>query len=330
MLGVNFMLAISKDEVQELLTIRSCMIVLEIVLADLTRNEAKQELRSVIPTEQGNVLGQMPGYWKREKVVGTKIITVYPENNKNGLPSHQGAVLIFDATNGRLKAIVDGERITAIRTAAVSAIATNHLARENSEIVSILGTGEQARSHLEAMLLVRPIKQVKVWGPTKEKALLFQEEMVQKFRVPIQVCDSVKEAVYDADIICTVTASKVPILKGDWVKAGSHVNAVGACQPNDRELETDLVKKSKFYVDRLESAINESGDYLIPLKEGVIDQTHIIGEIGELITKQIEGRKSENSITVFESLGLAIEDLATANFIYQEAVRLNKGTKILI
>ncbi|MFF2446108.1 ornithine cyclodeaminase family protein [Neobacillus sp. NPDC058068] len=324
------MLVISKREVQELLTIKSCMNVLKTVLADLTMNEAIQELRSVFPIEQGNVLGQMPGYWKREKVVGTKIITVYAENNKNGLPSHQGAVLIFNSSNGKLKAIVDGEKITSIRTAAVSAIATSYLARENSEVLSILGTGEQARSHLEAMLLVRPIKLVKVWGPTKEKAIVFQKEMFQKFKVTIQVCDSVKEAVYDADIICTVTASKVPILMGDWVKEGSHVNAVGACQPKDRELDTDLVEKSKFYVDRLESAINESGDFLIPLNEGVIDQTHMIGEIGELLTKQIEGRKSENCITIFESLGLAIEDLAAANFIYQEAVRLNKGTRISI
>ena len=201
----------------------------------------------------------MPGYLKKSGVLGTKIITVFPDNHRHGLPSHQGVVLLFDSNNGALKAVVDGSEITAIRTAAVSAIATDQLARKDSEVLCLLGAGQQARTHLEAMLLVRPIKVVKVWSRNSENAKRFKDEMEQKFNVLIKVCDTAEEAACDADIICTVTSSKQPILKGVWVKEGAHINAVGACQPNDRELDSELVRKSMFYVDSIESATNESG-----------------------------------------------------------------------
>jgi ornithine cyclodeaminase/alanine dehydrogenase-like protein (mu-crystallin family) len=322
------MLVINQKEVSELLTMKACIKVMENVLSDLARGLAIQQLRTLVPVEETNVLGLMPGYLKREEVVGAKIITIYPDNHKIGSPSHQGIVLMFDSKDGSLKATIDGEKITAIRTAAVSAVATNLLARKDSETLSILGSGEQAKTHLEAMLAVRPIELVKVWSQTEEKAMLFKKEMEQQFKVSIQVYSTLEDAVTDADIICTVTASKVPILEGVWVKEGAHINAVGAHKAKDRELASELVKKSKFYVDRVESAINESGDYLIPLKEGVIDEEHIVGEIGELLIEKIDGRNSESCITVFESLGLAIEDLAASHFIYQEAVRRNKGTSI--
>ncbi|MCR2820080.1 ornithine cyclodeaminase family protein [Lederbergia panacisoli] len=318
------MLVITADVVRDILSVKSCMNVMERALTDLANGQALQVLRTVLPLEGENVLGQMPSYLKNDGVIGTKVITVYPDNNQIGFPSHQGVVLLFNAINGKLQAIVDGNEITAIRTAAVSSIATDLLANKNSHTLSILGTGEQARSHLEAMLLVRPIKYVRVWSRHRKNGLAFKEEMEAKLNISVDVSDSAEEAVHQADIICTVTAAREPILKGEWVKEGAHINAVGACKANDRELATDLVKKSEFYVDRVESATKESGDFLIPLQEGVINESHIKGEIGELLIGKIPGRKSEKSITIFNSLGLAIEDIAAANFIYKEMSKKNE------
>jgi ornithine cyclodeaminase/alanine dehydrogenase-like protein (mu-crystallin family) len=322
------MLVINQKEVQELLPMAACIKLMENVLIDLAEGTAVQHLRTVVPIQKDNVMGLMPGFLKKEEVVGTKVITIYPRNHQNGLPSHQGVVLLNDSKDGSLKAMIDGMEITAIRTAAVSAVASNLLAKKDSKVLCLLGSGVQARTHLEAIALVRPIAQVKVWSQNNGKAQLFKEEMEQKFAIPIEVCQTVESAVQQADIICTLTASTVPILKGEWVKAGAHINAVGASQATDRELDSELVKKSFFYVDRVESAVNEAGDYLIPLKEGLIDSKHIVGEIGELLIQKIPGRQADTDMTIFESLGLAIEDIKAANFIFQKAVSLNKGTYI--
>ncbi|WP_313641557.1 ornithine cyclodeaminase family protein, partial [Paenibacillus sp.] len=316
------MLVINQNEIAELLSMESCITVMESVLKDLSTGQAVQSLRQVLPLQKSNLIGLMPGYLQGKEVAGAKIISVFPSNHGSDLPSHQGLVTLFDSSTGVLKAVVDGQRITSIRTAAVSAVATRYLAREDAEVLAILGTGEQAKSHLEAMLLVRSIREVRVWSRTIAKARDFQAEMSSKWNVEIVVAESVQETVHAADIICTVTASTEPVLKGEWLKAGVHINAVGACRPADRELDSETVQLAKLYVDRLESAHNESGDYLIPLKEGVITSGHIIGEIGELISGSIVGRTTAGEITLFKGLGLAIEDLAAANFIYNEAVRL--------
>jgi ornithine cyclodeaminase len=322
------MLVIAQNEVAELLTMESCITVMESVLKDLSAGQAVQSLRQVLPLHKGNLIGLMPGYLQGEEVAGAKIISVFPSNHGSELPSHQGLVTLFDASTGVLKAVVDGQKITAIRTAAVSAVATRYLAREDAAVLAILGTGEQAKSHLEAMLLVRSIREVRVWGRTLAKARDFQDEMRRKYEVEIVVAESVQEAVRSADIICTVTASTKPVLEGEWLKPGVHINAIGACRPADRELDSETVRLAKLYVDRLESAQHESGDYLIPLQEGVITSGHIIGEIGELISGKMVGRVTTDEITLFKGLGLAIEDLASANFIYNEAVKLQKGIEI--
>jgi alanine dehydrogenase len=322
------MLVINPNEVAELLSMEACISVMEAVLIDLSAGQAVQSLRQVLPLHESNLIGVMPGYLQGQEVAGAKIISVFPSNHGTAHPSHQGLVTLFDSSTGVLKAVVDGQKITAIRTAAVSAAATRYLAREDAEVLAILGTGDQARSHLEAMLLVRSIREVRVWGRSLAKAQRFQQEMSHKYGVEIVVAESIQEAVQVADIICTVTSSTVPILKGEWLKAGVHINAVGACRPADRELDSLTVQVAKLYVDRLESTHNESGDYLIPLKEGIITTDHIIGEIGELFSGTIEGRVAAAEITLFKGLGLAIEDLAAANFIYNEAVRLQKGTEI--
>ena len=322
------MLVIKGSEVAEILTMESCIAVMETVLAELSEGEAVQSLRQVVPLQERNVLGLMPGYLRQEGVAGAKIISVFPGNHGAGLPSHQGIVSVFDAATGVLLALVDGQSITAIRTAAVSAAATRLLAREEAESLAILGTGEQARSHLEAMLQVRDITRAKVWGRTPAKAREFADVMSSRWSIEITAAPSVQDAVRDADIICTVTAASEPVLHGAWVKAGAHINAVGACRPHERELDTELVARSRLYVDRMESAIHEAGDYLIPLAEGAVTSGHIAGELGELLKGRIQGRVNSSDITLFKGLGLAVEDLAAAFHIYNQAVILHKGVEI--
>ncbi|WP_058303096.1 ornithine cyclodeaminase family protein [Gorillibacterium timonense] len=322
------MLILNRQQVRELLSMPACMDAMKAVLTSLSAGRAVQPLRQVMPLENSNLLGLMPGYLPDLKRAGAKIISVFPGNHSKGLPSHQGMISLFDSETGQQLALIDGREITAIRTAAASGEATRHLARARAEVLAILGTGEQARSHLEAMLLVRPVRQVHVWGPTPAHVRTFLEEMSPRVGVPIIAAESVQEAVRDADIICTVTASTTPVLHGEWLKEGVHINAVGACRAADRELDTAAVVKSRLYVDRLESALHEAGDYLIPLAEGAIEADHLIGEIGQVFAGSIAGRQFESEITLFKSLGLAVEDLAAASFLYDEALRTKIGFTI--
>ncbi|NOV01869.1 ornithine cyclodeaminase family protein [Paenibacillus planticolens] len=322
------MLVINQREVMELLPMSACIEIMQAVLADLTSGQAVQSLRSVVPLQGSHLMGLMPAYLKREERVGAKVITVLPDNHAKGMPSHQGFVSLFNSTNGQLEAIVDGTKITAIRTAAVSAAATKLLAKQEASTLAMIGTGEQARTHIEAMRLVRPIERIKVWGPNPAYAQKLKEETESRYNVLVEAVSSAEQAVRDADIICTVTASTTPIVQGAWIKEGAHVNAVGACRAKDRELDTELVRRAELFVDRRESAVNEAGDYLIPLQEGAITEEHILAEIGELFAGLKQGRSSNSAVTLFKSLGLACEDLAAAHYIVQEAVRRNKGTQI--
>ena len=316
------MIYISGDQVKEYLDMQTCIRLMRDTLSALSRGEAIQVLRTAMKLEGRNVLGVMPAALISKNIAGTKIITVFPNNSHKGLPSHQGVVVVFEAESGTLKAAVEGNEITAIRTAAVSAVATDLLSRPDSKSLAILGTGVQARMHLEAIRLVRNIEQVFVWDRNMESATKYSKEMSEKFDIVIQPCATTEEAVKEADIICTVTAAKEPVLFGRHVKKGTHINAVGSCTPDCRELDTELVKNCKLYTDRMESAIHEAGDFIIPLKEGAISQEHLLGEIGDILIGKIMARQSCDDITVFEALGLAVEDLAAADFVINKAAQL--------
>jgi ornithine cyclodeaminase/alanine dehydrogenase-like protein (mu-crystallin family) len=204
------------------------------------------------------------------------------------------------------------------------------LARRDAADLAILGAGTQARGHLEAMLAVRPIRRVRVWSLPVEQAHEFARSQSQKFGLPVEVAESARAAVEDAEIICTVTSAREPVLQGDWVSPGAHINAVGSSVPHTRELDTNAVVKSRLFVDRRESTLNEAGDFLFPKKEGAIDDDHIQGEIGEILTGRIKGRVSDGEITLFKSLGLAIEDLAAAHHVYHMAKEKGMGTWVEI
>ena len=305
-----------KRQVLRRLSMAGCIGLMRTVLQDDAEGKSRQYLRTVTPLPGNNLLGFMPAYLGTGDYFGAKVITVFPGNHQAGLPSHQGSVLLFDAEHGALRFMADGDAITQIRTGAVSAVATDLLARPDAKRLALLGAGAQGRSHLEAMALVRRLTEVTVWDVRPENARRFAAEMAEKAGCPIRACSCAEEAVRDADIICTLTPSPTPALESSWVKPGAHINAVGACSATARELSSDLVARCLLYGDSIESVEKESGDYLIPLSEGVIQKGHLRGTIGQLLCGEITGRTSAQDVTLFDALGLAIEDVACAKYLY--------------
>jgi ornithine cyclodeaminase len=260
----------------------------------------------------------MPGYDTTTEVMGVKLISVFHSNRDKGYPSHQGVVVLFDANNGQPLMIFDASEITALRTAAASALATKLLSREDAEILSIIGSGEQAERHIESILLVRNITQISIWGRTEKNATSLANQVSRRYNISAIVNENAQEAVKDADIICTVTSSPQPVVSGDWIKKGAHINAVGSSTPGTRELDTNALVKSKLYTDCYESILNEAGDFLIPKKEGRITDDHIQGELGEVLLGAKKGRENKDEITLFKSLGIASEDIFSCWHIYQK------------
>jgi ornithine cyclodeaminase len=251
-----------------------------------------------------------------------KEICLFPGNPARGLDTHLGGVLLHSGETGELLAIMNASAITAIRTAAVSALATRLLAREDAKVHAIIGAGVQARSHLAAIPNVRNIQEVRICSRTAAKA-----EALAGGRADVRVVGSVEEAVRGADIISTTTSSREPVIHRSWIAPGAHINAVGSSIAAARELDSDTVAAASLFVDRRESTVNESGDYLSALREGAIrGPEHIRAELGEILTGKAEGRRSRDEITLFKSLGIAIEDLASAQFLFEKAKRSGAGT----
>jgi len=323
------LLVLNKRDVESLLSMEQCISLMSDALASLARGEVVLPLRPIIRIpDSRNVYGVMPAYSAALKSIGTKLISVFPDNHGTKLDSHQGAVALFDGTNGSMVALMEAAAITAIRTAAVSGVATRLLAEPKAETVAILGSGVQGRTHIDAMLAVRPFKRVIVWSRSTEHATELVNAKRKTHDSQFEVAASVEKAVTVADVICTVTASREPVLKGEWLKAGAHINAVGASLATTRELDTDTVKRSRVFVDRRESALNEAGDLLIPMKEGAFKAEDIVAEIGELLIGSAKGRRNEQEITLFKSLGIAVEDLACAHWLYERARAEGVGTSV--
>jgi ornithine cyclodeaminase len=295
-------LVLSEQDVEELLTMEACIEVMADALAALARGEVHNPLRMPVraPGAPG-LLGLMPAWRGGETpYYALKEVCVFPGNPKRGLDTHLGAVILHSGDTGQPLAFMNASAITAIRTAAVSAVATRLLAREDAAVLAIIGTGVQGRSHRQAIPLVRNIREIRMCGRG----------------------ESVEAAVRGADIVVTATSAKEPILRREWLSPGVHINAVGSSVPTARELEADLVAAASLFVDRRESTVNESGDYLAAVEQGAV----IRAELGELLTGTAEGRKSESEITLFKSLGLAVEDLAAAAFLYGAAREKGRGT----
>jgi ornithine cyclodeaminase len=259
-----------------------------------------------------------------------KAICVFPGNAAIGKDAHQGAVILCDGVTGELRAIANASAITAIRTAAVSGLATKALAEPDASILAIIGAGVQARAHLDAMACVRTLNHVRVAASSYESAERFAQSMRSHVKCEIKPVGSPEEAGREAEIIVTATTSREPVVCREWVKPGAHINAIGTFSPKARELDTATMASSSIFVDRRESAFNEAGDYLIAAAEGAIGPESILAELGEVLIGKHSGRRSSDEITVFKSLGLAMEDLAAAEYCYQKALHLKQGVEVSI
>jgi ornithine cyclodeaminase len=297
-------------------------------LADLARGAVHQPLRMVVtPPDAAGKMALMPCYRSGEHAgYGVKTVCVFPNNPSKGLDPHQGSVMLFSAETGELAALMNASAITAIRTAAVSGVATRLLARENEAELAIIGSGVQARAHIEAMACVRPIKRARIASLKFDHAKRFVDEMKPRYPFPIEPAETVEAAVRGADLIVTVTTARTPILNVEWIKHGAHLNVVGSSIPTTREVDSGTMAVASLFVDRRESTVNEGGDYLFALREGAIGEDHIKAELGELLVGASKGRTSPEEITLFKSLGLAVEDLASADYLYRKAQSLNRGT----
>jgi len=323
------MLILSQADVERLLPMGECIDLMASTLATLARGDALLPLRTVIRIPQTrDAFGVMPAYLGAPKTIGAKIVSVFPGNHGTELDSHQGAVLLFDRDNGSLAALLDATAITTIRTAAVSAVATRALARVNASTLAIIGSGVQARAHVEAMCAVRPIASLRVWSRNSEHARDLAAFARDHFHLEASAASTGAEAVSHADIVCTVTSATEPVLNGEWLKPGTHVNAVGACTPNAQEIDSEVVVRSRLYVDRREAALKEPGDILIPLQNGEIGPEHIVAELGDVLIGRGVGRRNDAEITLFKSLGLAVEDLAAAAHVYERAERAGAGVNV--
>jgi len=321
-------LVLSHNEVVNLLPMKECIAVMRDAFIALASGQVHQPLRAIMrPRGAGGVMGLMPSYIAGERAAfGLKAICVLPGNPAQGLDAHQGAVLLFSADTGELMAMMNASAITAIRTAAASGVATDLLAREDAGDLAIIGSGVEARSHLAAMSEVRSIKRCRVASRHIENARSFAEELRQDYSFLIEPVESIAEALAGADLIVTATSAREPIVRREWISPGANMNVVGACTARAREVDSETVADSSLFVDCRESTINESGDYLLALSDGAIGEDHIRAEIGEVLTGEKPGRTSAEEITLFKSLGIGIEDLATAEYLYRKASELKAGT----
>ncbi len=307
------MISVSAQEVRQLLPMQDAIETVHQAMIAVTAGKANMPLRSVMEIDGTNRLGVMPGAMRDPDVYGVKLISLFPGNPAKGLSSHVGSMVIFDNETGAVAAILDADALTAIRTAAASAAATRALAREDATSLAIIGTGEQAESHIEAMCHVREITTVRIAGRTPDRAQTFVDRVAPRFpNLMISVAEDARDAAKGADIICTVTSSAKVVLQGDWVGAGCHVNVVGASIPSMQEIDQDLVLKSELFVDYKPSALAQASEIIAALASGQMNESHIRGEIGQVYSGDVTGRSGAEAITLYRSLGVAAQDLSCA------------------
>jgi ornithine cyclodeaminase/alanine dehydrogenase-like protein (mu-crystallin family) len=323
-------LVLKEHEIVELLPMAECIEVMAGAFAALEGGEMTQPLRSVfVPPDANGLMAWMPAHHAgAAPVFGMKVLCLVPSNPSRGLDAHQGLVLVSDGETGRLRALLDASPITAIRTAAVSALATRLLARADSSTLAIVGTGVQALGHLESIPLVRPIERVRIAGRTPERAQEFVATLAGKYPFAIEASPSAEAAIRGADIVVTATNTREPLLSREWLSPGTHVNAVGASQRTHQELDTQTVADSALFTDRRESLENEAAEYRLALEEGLISPSHLRGELGELVTSKVAGRSSDAELTLFRSLGLAAFDVAAAEHVLANAERGGAGLNV--
>jgi ornithine cyclodeaminase/alanine dehydrogenase-like protein (mu-crystallin family) len=310
---------IDREEVARRLTYEMCIPIVRDAMIAFSRGETRQLLRSIIPLADGRMFGVMPGAMGVSRApFGAKLISVFPENFSLGVQSHQGLVILFDPENGAPVCVLHAGEITAIRTAAASAVATDALARRDARCLTILGYGEQAATHARAISKVRNLESITIWGRSLERARAFAERMKAELTLPVTRAGNVEEAVAKADIVCTVTSASEPILKGAWVRPGTHLNLVGSSHAGPVEVDSELVVRSRFIADSREGVLAQGAEFLRAKAAGLIGDDHIVAEIGQVLAGAIQGRRSPEEITVYKSLGHVVQDLSTAWALYSQ------------
>jgi ornithine cyclodeaminase len=303
---------IDRDEVVRRLTYKACIPIVRDAMIALSRGETLQLLRSILKLSEGRLFGVMPGALGAHAPFGAKVVAAFAANHHAGRQSHQGVILLFEPEFGAPVCAVHAGEVTAIRTAAASAVATDALARKDARRLAILGTGEQATTHARALPEVRRFESIVVWGRSQERARAFASRMQAELGLPCTAASSVEEAVRDADVICTVTGAPEPILKGEWVRPGAHVNVVGSSFAGPSEIDSDLVVRARFIADYREGILRQGAEFLHAKAAGLVGDDHVVGEIGQALAGSLAGRTSDDQITIYKSIGHVVQDLASA------------------
>lgn len=324
------MLFLSKKDLENVVTMRETIAAVEEAFRELASGTAVMPTRVGLTVGDGaRWIGAMPAYLNRANALTTKIVTSYKNNpSKHGLPAVMAIIVLNDPETGKPEAVLEGTLITAIRTGAASGVATKHLARKDTKIVGIFGAGIQARTQLEAIREVRNVHSAVVYDIVRDRGERFAEETSRSLGIDVRTEDNPERIVERSDIVVTASTSKTPIFNGDYLKTGTHINAIGSFTPDARELDDSAVRRSKIVVDSLQAALEEAGDLIIPLRSGVIQRSDIHAELGEIVAGLKLGRENDYEITLFKSVGLGIQDAAAANLAYRKAREAGIGTKI--
>jgi ornithine cyclodeaminase/alanine dehydrogenase len=327
------MRVISRDDLESILTMEEVIEAVEGAFADYARGKWAVPPRTHFTLPEGVLLYMPSSLISGEgagEILGAKLVSVFPRNPERGLPLIYGLYLLYDPTTGSPLALIDGIYLTAVRTGAASAVATKYLSREGSKALGIIGTGVQAGFQLMAILTVRAIEVCYLFDTVEGRARRFAEDYSNKLRMNLEVLSSADEVVGKSDVVVTATTSPIPIFSGSSLREGTHLNAIGAFTPETREVDSETVKKACIFVDSYEGALKEAGDLLIPMGEGVISRNDIRAELSEVVTGTKPGRTMEEEITLFESVGFAIEDAAAARLAYNRALERGVGTQIKV
>jgi ornithine cyclodeaminase/alanine dehydrogenase-like protein (mu-crystallin family) len=321
-------LLLTEEHVKSVLPMSDLIASMESALARFSAGDVQQPVRTVLAVGPHEAWwGLMPAYVNDPATMGAKLVTVFNTNAARGLHTHLATIVLFDPDTGALQALMDGRFITEARTAAVSAVSARYLARPDASTLAILGTGVQARSHLEAYREVRALRKVCVWSPNAASRERFMDEMQPHAGVPLVATATAEEAVRDADLVVLATSSPTPVINMSWIAPGSHIVSVGACRPDQREMAPDLVARGRLFVDSRAAALVESGDIVMGIAEKRFGPDHIVGEIGALVLGRVRGRQSDDDVTIFKSLGMAVEDVAAADLAYRRAIEQGVGSQ---
>jgi ornithine cyclodeaminase/alanine dehydrogenase-like protein (mu-crystallin family) len=315
---------LSESDVRAVLFPAELIDAMESALAALSAGRVVQPVRTAFEIGDRTFFALMPAFDREHAILGAKLVSVVPANFEKGIPTHLAAISLFDTITGELAAVMDGRYITEVRTAAASAVSVRHLARADASVLAILGSGVQARSHLEALPLVRRFTEIRAWSPTPDHL----ERFVADAGIPVRAARTAEEAVRGADVVVLATNSITPAIENAWVAPGAHVIAMGACRPTQQEVDPALVARAYLVVDSRAAALQESGDIVLPIRQGLFAEEHVRAELGEIVSGRKPGRSSPDQVTLFKSLGQAIEDLVAADLAWRRARQTGRGVEV--